>query len=38
MGFKSILGRIGDPLDDNVLYGPLHNQQAVDTYKVRLLH
>lgn len=32
-GFKSILGRIGDPLDDNVLYGPLHNQQAVDKYK-----
>ncbi|XP_015597329.1 putative aldehyde dehydrogenase family 7 member A1 homolog [Cephus cinctus] len=31
--FKSILGRIGDPLDDGTLYGPLHNQQAVDAYK-----
>jgi hypothetical protein len=27
------LERIGDPLDDGVLYGPLHNQQAVDAYK-----
>lgn len=32
--FQSILGRIGDPLDDTTLYGPLHNQQAVDNYKV----
>jgi len=32
--YKSILERIGDPLDDDVLYGPLHNQQAVDAYKV----
>lgn len=31
--YKSILERIGDPLDDGVLYGPLHNQQAVDAYK-----
>jgi len=31
--YKSILERIGDPLDDDVLYGPLHNQQAVDAYK-----
>lgn len=34
IAFKSILDRIGDPLDDNVLYGPLHNQNAVDAYKV----
>ncbi|CAL7949207.1 unnamed protein product [Xylocopa violacea] len=31
--YKSILDRVGDPLDDNVLYGPLHNQHAVDEYK-----
>lgn len=32
--YKSILERIGDPLDDGVLYGPLHNQNAVNEYKV----
>lgn len=32
--YKSILERVGDPLDDGVLYGPLHNQPAVDAYKV----
>lgn len=32
--YKSILERVGDPLEDGVLYGPLHNQQAVDAYKV----
>lgn len=32
--YKSILERVGDPLEDGVLYGPLHNQQAVDKYKV----
>ncbi|XP_034945489.1 putative aldehyde dehydrogenase family 7 member A1 homolog [Chelonus insularis] len=31
--FKNILERIGDPLDENTLYGPLHNQQAVDNYE-----
>ncbi|XP_066594221.1 alpha-aminoadipic semialdehyde dehydrogenase [Prorops nasuta] len=31
--YKSILERIGDPLDDGTLYGPLHNQEAVDAYK-----
>ncbi|XP_067886042.1 alpha-aminoadipic semialdehyde dehydrogenase isoform X2 [Heterodontus francisci] len=25
--------RIGDPLDSNTLYGPLHTKQAVDMYK-----
>ena len=24
--------RVGDPLDTNVLYGPLHTKQAVQTY------
>lgn len=36
-GYKSILERVGDPLDDNVLYGPLHNQQTLDKYKVQVL-
>ncbi|XP_033224362.1 alpha-aminoadipic semialdehyde dehydrogenase [Belonocnema kinseyi] len=31
--FKSILGRIGDPMEDSVLYGPLHSQQALDAFK-----
>lgn len=33
IALKSVLNRIGDPLDDNVLYGPLLNQNAVDVYK-----
>ncbi|XP_015111476.1 putative aldehyde dehydrogenase family 7 member A1 homolog [Diachasma alloeum] len=33
IAFKSILARVGDPLEDNTLYGPLHNQGAVDNYK-----
>ncbi|XP_076181815.1 aldehyde dehydrogenase 7 family member A1 isoform X2 [Ptiloglossa arizonensis] len=31
--YESILGRIGDPLKNNTLYGPLHSQRAVDDYK-----
>ncbi|XP_053975035.1 putative aldehyde dehydrogenase family 7 member A1 homolog [Hylaeus anthracinus] len=31
--YESILERIGDPLENNTLYGPLHNQDAVDEYK-----
>ncbi|XP_036142785.1 putative aldehyde dehydrogenase family 7 member A1 homolog isoform X5 [Monomorium pharaonis] len=34
--YKSILERVGDPLDDSVLYGPLHNQAAVDAYKAAI--
>lgn len=33
IAFNSILERIGDPLDEKTLYGPLHNQQAVDAYE-----
>ncbi|OAD53362.1 Putative aldehyde dehydrogenase family 7 member A1 like protein [Eufriesea mexicana] len=33
IAYKCILERLGDPLDDNVLYGPLHNQHALDEYK-----
>ena len=25
--------RVGDPLDDGTLYGPMHSQQGVDAYK-----
>ena len=35
--FKSIVARIGDPLDESTLYGPLHNKQAVDAYDVNNL-
>ncbi|KAK3097064.1 hypothetical protein FSP39_006048 [Pinctada imbricata] len=28
--------RIGDPLDDGTLYGPMHSQQGVDLYKKAL--
>lgn len=24
--------RLGDPLDDGVLYGPMHSQQGIDGY------
>ncbi|XP_063983916.1 putative aldehyde dehydrogenase family 7 member A1 homolog [Diachasmimorpha longicaudata] len=33
IAFKSILARVGDPLEDSTLYGPLHSQHAVDNYK-----
>ena len=33
VAYKNIMGRIGDPLEDHVLYGPLHSRQAVDEYK-----
>ncbi|XP_034189285.1 aldehyde dehydrogenase 7 family member A1 [Osmia lignaria lignaria] len=33
IAFQSILQRIGDPLDENTLYGPMHSQQSVDNYK-----
>lgn len=33
--YKSIVERIGDPLEEGTLYGPLHNQAAVDAYEVR---
>eukprot|EP00794_Sanderia_malayensis_P009783 gene9783-10782_t len=29
--------RIGDPLDDGTLYGPLHSQAAVEQYKAALI-
>lgn len=28
--------RVGHPLDSSTLYGPLHNQQAVDNYKATI--
>lgn len=36
--FKSIFNRIGDPLEESVLYGPLHNQEALDNFKVSFFH
>ena len=32
-GGKKLVGRIGDPMDQNTLYGPMHNQNGVDLYK-----
>merc|ERR1711970_1122570 len=31
--YKSIMTRLGDPLDDGTLYGPLHSQQSVHNYQ-----
>lgn len=31
--YKKIESRIGDPLDDSTLIGPLHNQMAISKYK-----
>ncbi|XP_020297921.1 putative aldehyde dehydrogenase family 7 member A1 homolog isoform X1 [Pseudomyrmex gracilis] len=36
IAYKSILEQIGDPLDDGVLYGPLHNQKAVNAFKTTI--
>ena len=30
--YKSILQRVGDPLEDGTLYGPLHTKQSVQAY------
>jgi len=30
--YASIMGRLGDPLDDGTLYGPLHSKVGVDSY------
>lgn len=31
--YNNLLKRVGHPLEESTLYGPLHNQQAVDNYK-----
>ncbi|KAL1132164.1 hypothetical protein AAG570_010121 [Ranatra chinensis] len=31
--FEQVMKRMGDPLEESTLYGPLHTQAAVDTYK-----
>ena len=31
--YASIMKRIGDPLDDGTLYGPLHSEQSIANYK-----
>lgn len=30
--YKSVLARVGPALDDKTLYGPVHNQAAIDNY------
>lgn len=30
--YGSFMSRIGDPLDDGVLYGPMHSQQGIDGF------
>lgn len=30
--YGSIMPRVGDPLDEGVLYGPMHSQQGIDGY------
>ncbi|XP_071547548.1 alpha-aminoadipic semialdehyde dehydrogenase [Panulirus ornatus] len=30
--YGSIMSRVGDPLDEGVLYGPMHSQQGIDGY------
>ena len=32
-GGKNLAGRIGDPMCQDTLYGPMHNQSGVDLYK-----
>merc|ERR1712168_1402830 len=34
--YKAFMPRIGDPLDEGVLYGPMHSQQGVDGYLATL--
>jgi aldehyde dehydrogenase family 7 protein A1 len=31
-GAKGLVTRIGDPMDPETLYGPMHNQQGIDIY------
>ncbi|XP_059090365.1 alpha-aminoadipic semialdehyde dehydrogenase-like [Tigriopus californicus] len=34
--YGSIMNRVGDPLDDGVLYGPLHSKAGLEAYKKTL--
>ncbi|RZF40504.1 hypothetical protein LSTR_LSTR000383 [Laodelphax striatellus] len=34
--YGQVMTRIGDPLDENTLYGPLHSQVSVDKYKATI--
>lgn len=31
--FGDVMKRVGDPLDNKTLYGPLHNSEAVNAFK-----
>ena len=35
--YAKVLSRIGDPLDEGTLYGPLHSEVAVNEYKKTLV-
>jgi aldehyde dehydrogenase family 7 protein A1 len=34
--YASIMTRLGDPLDDGTLYGPLHSKQSVINYQATI--
>ena len=34
--YGNFMPRIGDPLDEGVLYGPMHSQQGIDGYVAAL--
>lgn len=34
--YGSFMPRVGDPLDEGVLYGPMHSQQGIDGYLATL--
>lgn len=34
--YDNFLSKVGDPLDEGVLYGPMHSQQGVDGYLATL--
>lgn len=36
MRYKGLMKRVGHPLEASTLYGPLHNQLAVDNYKATI--
>jgi len=31
-GYEQIMKRVGDPIDEATIYGPMHNQVGVDNY------
>lgn len=35
--YSSVLKRLGDPLNENTLYGPMHSLKAVENFKQTIL-